>query len=97
MQDTIEKPHRLSGGETPLTPEMQRVRELIEAEPDVHRLLALTELPNGRFAYLIQTPFATFPKFAVGITDTENADPDVLLQCGAQWSGENFFDNLINQ
>jgi hypothetical protein len=74
---------------------MEQVRRLIQAEDDVHRLLALTEMPNGRFAYLIQTPFATHPKYVVGLTDKENTNPDILLQCGAEWSAQNFFENLI--
>ena len=89
-------PHRLSGGETPPSPEIERLKELIRSEEDVFMLHALSDLPGGRFAYMIQTPFATFPKFAVGTTDKDNASPAVLLQCATKWSAEDYYNKLIN-
>lgn len=78
-----------------MTPAFERLQALIEQESDVFHIHALTERLDGSFVYLIQTPFATFPKYVVGITDAENTSPIIHLCCGALWSAESAFQDLI--
>jgi len=89
-------PHQLSGGE--ITGEErelhEKLRNLIIKETDVHRLIDLADIGEGRWLYYIETPFRTFPKFVIGETDTLNEAPSVIRQFGAQWSSDSFWDQL---
>lgn len=74
----------------------ERMARMIRAEGDVFRLLALA--PRGEFAvpgrkwyYMIQTPFATFPKFVIGLTDDRNENPAVIFRCELRSSAEDFW------
>jgi len=90
--------HRLSGGISTPPPELQRLLETMQGEEDVEKVHALTDLPDGRFAYMIQTPwtFPDFPSYAVGTTDANITNPIVLLQFGTEWSAQDFYKNLIH-
>lgn len=81
---------RLSGGEIkdPLRAEYLRLHALLKQEPDVFEVLALAKLPdhNGRWLYWIKTPFATYPKHVIGVTDSENKAPKPGFLCGTEWS-----------
>lgn len=57
------------------------LREIMAREEDVKRIVRL-EPTGDRFRYLIETPFATFPKFVVGTTDEEFADVRIESRCG---------------
>lgn len=67
----------------------------LTAEEDVRKVLALQPLDDGRALYLIETPFLTFPKFVVGSTNAANDDVRTLLACGAKWSAEEAFEEII--
>lgn len=78
-------------------PEIERLRALIVAEGDVRRIMELVPLAGGRYAYLIETPFETLPKFVVGTTDAQNANVDIELRCGAEWSAREHFERHYGQ
>lgn len=86
------KPARMSGGELtgPARDIFLELSKLIAAEPDVHRVMDLTPLdpaePEGLWHYLIETPFATFPKFVIGLTDIRNEAPSIVFQSGTEWA-----------
>lgn len=83
----------LSGGESGDRAAYVALRALIEREEDVHELLALSWLPQeNRWLYLIQTPFATWPKYVVGTTDSGNESPEILLRCGHEGNARAAFD-----
>ena len=67
---------------------VERLRALICREADVKVLHRLREVEGGRFAYLIETPFMTFPKFAVGTCSAGLADVQILLTCGLRVTAE---------
>ncbi len=70
-----------------------RLRGLILRELDVLAVLGLSWVPEeGRWLYLIQTPFATWPKFVVGWTDGENVAPTVVFRCGLQGAAVECFN-----
>ena len=73
------------------------VRALILAEPDVHRLIALEQNADGEWVYFIETPFATFPRFVVGITDAANNSPKILAKSSAEWGCRETFDMLAEK
>lgn len=66
-------------------------------ETDVEAIHALQPLPNGRALYVIETPFMTFPKFAVGSTNAANDDVRILATCGALWCAEEQFDEFLKR
>ena len=75
----------MSGGETEDAEAYRLMRQCIGAEADGYAVLALSWVASEqRWLYLIRTPFATWPKFAVGYTDRENAAPrgDFRLRLG---------------
>jgi len=80
-----------------------QLRERIENQADVQRVLGLELLPAAedekgeRWAYLIETPFMTFPKFAWGTTNALNNDVRILGTCGAEWSAIEQFTALLAQ
>lgn len=71
---------------------IEDLRREIAGQADVRRVVELVPLAGGRFAYLIETPFETFPKFVVGTTDATNEDVRIGLRCGAEWSARDYFD-----
>lgn len=85
-----------SGGEMDETYRRQYValRNFIQREADVHAVLELARMPAGKWMYLIQTPFVTFPKFVIGVTDVENESAEILLRCGSEWSARAEWDRL---
>lgn len=87
----------LSGGELPAErrAEFLRVRALIQKEDDVHEVLALAKYAGEpRWLYLIQTPFATFPKFVIGSTDADNLHPELLFRCGTEWAAQDEWNRV---
>ncbi len=96
---------RMSGGEIegPLRDAFVRLSRLIRVEPDVHLLIALDRLPDDDdladrpWIYLIETPFATFPRFVIGRTDDDNENPDILFQSSTEWSAMEEWQNLIGR
>jgi hypothetical protein len=101
MSNSLTDPTRMSGGEVegPLKEAYDRLAELITAETDVHRLLALMpfhdSLPGEQWIYMIETPFSSFPRFVIGETDAANAAPSLLFQSGTEWSARNHWDTLV--
>ena len=92
---------RLSGGETDDRAAYLTLRAVIQRETDVHEVLGLSYLPTeGRWLYLIKTPFASWPKYVVGWTDDENANPEIIFRCGWEsiarecFNEQNFGDHL---
>lgn len=75
---------------------MSCLRLLIENERDVKKLHRLRLLPDGRFLYLIETPFMTFPKFSIGSTNEANDDVRILSTCSALWAAEERFNEILN-
>jgi hypothetical protein len=67
------------------TAALSRLRQLIIAEPDVAVLLALELMADGSYLYLIATPYL-YPSHVIGVTDAENANPEILFTCGAEWT-----------
>lgn len=85
---------RFSGGEIPIDHQRQYValRNLLQKEADVHQVLELSRQSDGKWMYLIQTPYVTFPKYVIGRTDVENESVDILFRCGAEWSARSEWD-----
>ena len=71
-----------------------RVCGHIEDQEDVRRVVALEHVA-GRWLYLIETPFMTFPKFAVGTTDADNVDVRILTACGSIWAAQESFNTAL--
>jgi len=92
----LNTPTSMTGGELPLhlREEFYTLRALIQKEPDVGQLIALSPLKGGRWAYLIQTTFATFPKFVMGTTDGENKAVIILARAAHDWSIRDEYKNL---
>lgn len=69
------------------------LRGVLESEADVKKVWALEALPEpGRWLYLIETPFMTFPKFAVGTTNQANSAVQILMTCGSVWAATDAFN-----
>jgi hypothetical protein len=92
----ITNPGSLTGGELP--PEERRqyveLRDRIQKEPDVLLVHALARQADGRWLYLVETPYITFPKFVIGRTDLSNESVELLFRCGAEWSARAEWDRL---
>lgn len=79
---------------TATTP-IDALREKMEREQDVKRIVRL--IPHGsRFLYLIETPFATFPKFVVGTTDVAFEDVRYKSRCGLLSTAEQAWNRMID-
>lgn len=81
-------PTRTSGGEQSpeITAKCNAIAKLIEKETDVLRVIGISfRKQDGKFLYFIETPFETFPKFVIGITDAANESPRILAKCGMEW------------
>lgn len=78
-----------------------QLRERIENQADVLQVLGLELLPAAedergeRWAYLIETPFMTFPKFAWGTTNALNNDVRIVGTCGAEWNAVEQFTEML--
>ena len=70
------------------------VRALIAAESDVKRVLEIVQV-GERFRYLIETPFATYPKFVIGSTDAELNDVRLQFKCGLECNARREWDHLL--
>lgn len=92
----LTNPGSLTGGEIPAEQRRQYVelRNRIQKESDVLQVLELACQCDGRWLYLIQTPFVTFPKFVIGRTDLSNEWTEILFRCGAEWSARTEWDRL---
>jgi hypothetical protein len=59
------------------------LRDLIAAEPDVRAVLELEPIAGtDDWRYLIETPFATFPRYAIGRTDATLSRVRITHRCG---------------
>lgn len=88
--------HKQSGGEMPADQreEYIRLRDLIKRGDDVFDVIALSRRCDGTWLYFIKTPFVSFPKFVIGETTTDNANPTPLFRSGARWSADAKWDEL---
>jgi hypothetical protein len=101
MNDTIGNP-ALANPESPASGtagvvgcgELVSLREIMAREEDVKRIVRL-ERAGDRFRYLIETPFATFPKFVIGTTDAKYDDVRLELRCGLLESAEERWPELM--
>jgi len=68
--------NRMSGGELPEPRRAAclKLRHLIQQDENVVLITALAPISGGRWAYVIQTAYATFPYFVMGTTDDDNQD-----------------------
>lgn len=70
-------------------------------EADVQRVVALEPLEpfsdDQRWVYLVETPFMTFPNFAVGTTNAANNDVRILVTGGAEWAAIERFNTALAQ
>ena len=73
-----------SQGASPGVPtgEMVRLLETMKRESDIKTVVRLVPSGAGRYRYLIETSFATFPKFVVGTTDASFDDVRIESRCG---------------
>lgn len=86
-------PDRTSGGEEGGAEVFRNLRALINREQDVLEVLALSWIPQeGQWLYLIKTPFATWPKFVVGLTDAANESPQIIFRCGYEVNARECFN-----
>lgn len=74
---------RLSGGELPPSERdaYHNMRKNLLNKPDVHALLGLAyEADSDSWIYWIMTPFATWPRYVIGITDPDLLEIDVVFR-----------------
>lgn len=83
-----------SPSSAPAETEFARLIRLIRSQPDVERLHRLHRLPSGRYRYLIETPFQTFPRYVVGTTDRDNNTIHIEAKCGQPANAQRLFDTL---
>jgi hypothetical protein len=72
---------------------IDKLRALIEAEPDVKRVLELQPLADGRYRYLIETPFETFPRFVIGDCDASGNAVHHRVKCGREQSARDLWND----
>jgi hypothetical protein len=95
---TVSTKPSLSGGELaePIRSQLLALRAKIQAEADVHEVIALVKLKDeDRWLYLIKTPFASQPKFVIGSTDAENTSPELLFKSGTEWSAQDEWTRIV--
>jgi hypothetical protein len=69
------------------------LKQRMEREDDIKRVVRLVPC-GGRFRYLIETPFKTFPRFVIGTTDETFDDVRLEMRCGLlataerHWAGQ---------
>ncbi len=84
-----------------LAAQTEDLRQRLLQEADVQRVVALEPLEAGgddqRWVYLIETPFMSFPKFAVGTTNAANNDVRILVTGGAEWAAIERFNTALAQ
>lgn len=73
--------------------QLAKLRELILAEEDVKTLHRL-EPRFGRYCYLVETPFETFPKFVVGTTNASNTQVHIAHKCETLEQAEDAWKRL---
>jgi len=61
---------------------LDAVRDIIGRESDVKQVVELEQV-GDRVRYLIETPFATFPRFVVGSCTRNVQDVCIEMSCGA--------------
>ena len=66
-------------------------------EGDVRRLLELRPLPDGRWAYWIETPFESFPRYVIGSTDAQMTAVRIEFKCGQAWSARQAWETAYGQ
>jgi hypothetical protein len=86
--------NRNSGGEFRESAAAQSLRKLIQGEFDVRRIVHLAERANGKFLYMIETPFQTFPRFVIGTTNADNSEVHHIFKSGSEWSAQKTWEEL---
>lgn len=76
--------------------ELHELENRLHRATDVHEVKRLQKLPSGRFTFLIETPFITTFRFAVGTTDFAMEDIRLVSQSGALWTAEEAFESVTN-
>lgn len=104
MSDPLPDSTRFTGGEIsgPLKERYEHFRSLLNAQDDCHRVVNLQPVnasePAGPWLYLVETSFATYPRFVVGRIEYPEGRTDahvkILLLCGAEWSAQDYWQNL---
>ncbi|WP_395734984.1 hypothetical protein [Prosthecobacter sp.] len=76
---------------------LAELADLIRREQDVKTLLRLEPYPvqPGRFVYLIETPFESFPRFVCGTTDPTNSTVFIKAKSFRRESCEEEFTKLM--
>lgn len=67
------------------------IRDLIEEQEDVKRVVALGGCGPNRYRYVIETPFLTFPRFVVGTTNSTLTEVSIEFSCGKEENALNEF------
>lgn len=75
--------------------EWTRLKHRMEQEDDIRHLLRLERIDGGRYRYLIETPFKTFPKYVIGTTDALFDDVRIEHRCGLLTSSEHAWPFLM--
>jgi hypothetical protein len=76
---------------------LEKLRAKIASEDDVKKVVRLEPLNNGRFRYLIETPFKTFPQGVIGTTDSEFDDVRIELRASSLRAAEESWDRVVNK
>ena len=76
--------------------ELHELENRLHRATDVQEVKRLQKLACGRFAFLIETPFVTTFRFAVGTTDFALEDIRLISQSGALWTAEDAFEAVTN-
>lgn len=82
---TPTRAHRVSGGEIAqdISDRMKALSKRLLAEDDVHEVLeVIPTSTEGFWFYLIQTPFATWPRYVIGETTEDLSDVNPFFFCG---------------
>lgn len=96
MTDTAPSPS-LSGGEIHADAKAIRLEMItrISAQSDVRELLEIALRDDGKFLYLIETPFLnSFPRYVIGECDRTLETVNPLFRCGALWSAWEQWDRI---
>ena len=88
-------PNPLGFCETERREEFLKTRATLMQCPDVHEVCALSWIPEeGRWLWMIKTPFATWPKFVVGYLDPQTGEAEEVFQCGREANAAETFAEL---
>lgn len=100
MTSSPDPDFKLTGGPRPAAQEdaARKLRERLILEDDVFRIVDLAPAPGGppgRWLYCIETPFATYPRYAVGTTDESLSEVRILSLHSAEWGATGSFEKAL--